>query len=88
MRESDEQFLERFQAEIEPAVQALGRITGLRLVEEAGGGTVRIEVGVDSRIGPIELVLQGDSVLEAAAGFEGRIAEARLALAFREVVRA
>jgi hypothetical protein len=49
---------------------------------------VRIEVGVDSRIGPFELVLQGASVLEAAAGFEARIAEARLALAFREVVRA
>jgi hypothetical protein len=88
MRESDEQFLERFRVEIEPVVQPLGRITGLRLVEEAGGGTVRIEVGVDSRIGPIELVLQGDSVLEAAAGFEARVAEARLALAFREVVRA
>ena len=88
MRESDEQFLERFRVEIEPVVQPLGRITGLRLLEEAGGGTVRIEVGVDSRIGPIELVLQGDSVLEAAAGFEARVAEARLALAFREVVRA
>ena len=88
MRESDEQFLEHFEAEIEPVVQPLGRITGLRLVEEAGGRSVRIEVGVDSRIGPIELVLQGDSVLEAAAGFEARVAEARLALAFREVIRA
>ena len=87
MRESDEQFLERFQAEIEPVVQPLGRVTGLRLAEETGGGRVRIEVGVESRIGPIELVLDGDSVLEAAAGFEARIAEARLALAFREVVR-
>ena len=88
MRESDEQFLERFQAEIEPVVQPLGRITGLRLVEDAGGRSVRIEVGVDSRVGPIELVLEGESVLEAAAGFEARIAEARLALAFREVARA
>jgi len=88
MRESDEQFLERFEAEIEPVVQPLGRITGLRLVEEAGGRRVRIEVGVASRVGPIELVLQGDSVLDAAAGFEARIAEARLAFAFREVVRA
>jgi len=88
MRESDEQFLERFQAEIEPVVQPLGRITGLRLVEEAGGRGVRIEVGVDSRIGSFELVLQGDSVLEAAAGFEARIAEARVALAFREVMQA
>jgi hypothetical protein len=50
MRESDQRFLERFQAQIEP-------------------------------------VLHGDSVLEAAAGFEARFAEARLALAFREVVR-
>jgi len=88
MRESDEQFLERFQAEIEPVVQPMGRITGLRLVEESGGRGVRIEVGIDGRIGPIELVLQGDSVVEAAAGFEARMAEARLALAFREVVRA
>jgi hypothetical protein len=88
MRESDERFLERFRAEIEPVVQPLGRITGLRLVQNAGGRNVRIEVGVDSRIGPIELVLEGDSVLEAAAGFEARIAEARLALAFREVARA
>ena len=88
MRESDEQFLERFQAEIQPVVQPLGQITGLRLVEEAGGRGVRIEVGVDSRVGPLELILQGDSVLEAAAGFEARLAEARLALAFREVIRA
>jgi len=88
MRESDERFLERFRAEIEPVDQPLGRITGLRLVQNAGGRNVRIEVGVDSRIGPIELVLEGDSVLEAAAGFEARIAEARLALAFREVARA
>ena len=88
MRESDEQFLERFQAEIQPVVQPLGQITGLRLVEEAGGRGVRIEVGVDSRIGPLELILQGDSVLEAAARFEARLAEARLALAFREVIRA
>lgn len=88
MRESDEQFLERFHAEIDPVVQPLGRITALRLVEEAGSRSVRIEVGIDSRIGPIELVLQGDSVVEAAAGFEARIAEARLALAFREVTLA
>jgi hypothetical protein len=88
MRESDEQFLERFRIAIEPVVQPLGRITGLRIVEETGGRSVRIEVGVDSGIGPFELVLQGDSVLEAAAGFEARIAEARLALAFRQVVRA
>jgi hypothetical protein len=88
MRESDEQFLERFHAEIEPVVQPLGRITGLRLVEEAGGRRVRIEVGVDSRVGPIELVLRGRSILDAAAGFEARVAEARLALAFREVVQA
>ena len=57
-------------------------------MENAGGRSVRIEVGVDSRVGPIELVLEGGSVLEAAAGFEARIAEARLALAFREVARA
>ena len=88
MRESDKQFLARFQAEIEPVVQPLGRITELRLVEEAGSRRVRIEVGVDSRVGTIELVLDGESVLEAAAGFEARIAEARLALAFREVARA
>ena len=88
MRESDEQFLERFQSEIEPVVQPLERITGLRLVEDVGGRSVRIEVGVESRIGPIDLVLEGDSVLEAAAGFEARIAEARLALAFREVALA
>jgi hypothetical protein len=88
MRESDEQFLERFRAEIEPVVQPMGRITGLRIVDEARSGGVRIEVAVESRAGPIELVLQGDSVLEAAAGFEARMAEARLALAFREVIRA
>ena len=88
MRESDEQFLERFQAEIEPVIQPLGQIVGLRLVEQLDGRGVRIEVGVDGRIGPFELVLEGDSVLAAAAGFEARIAEARLALAFREVVRA
>ncbi len=88
MRESDEQFLERFQAEIEPVVLPLGRITEMRLVEDARGRSVRIEVGVDSRIGAIELVLEGESVLEAAAGFDARIAEARLALAFREVARA
>ena len=88
MRESDEQFLERFMVEIQPSVEALGRVTGVRLVEQGGGQGVRIEVAVDSRVGPIDLILEGDSLLEAAAGWEARIAEARLALAFREVVRA
>jgi hypothetical protein len=88
MRESDEQFLERFQAEIEPVIQPLGQIIELRLVEELDGQGVRIEVGVESRIGPLELVLHGGSVLEAAAGVEARVAEARLALAFREVMQA
>ena len=88
MRESDEQFLERFMDEIQPAVQPMGRVTGVRLVEEAGGRRVRIEVGVDSRVGPIELILEGESLLEAAAGWEAGVAEAHLALAFREVVRA
>ena len=41
---------------------------------------------MDGRLGPIELVLEGDSLIEAAAGFEARIAEAHLALAFREAV--
>ena len=85
MHESDEQFLKRFQTEIEPVVEPLGRVRGLRMVEEADGRSVRIEVGVDSRVGPIELVLEGESVLEAVAGFEARIAESLLALAFREV---
>ena len=88
MRESDEQFLERFIVEIEPAVEPLGRITGARMAEVASGRPVRIEVSVDGRGGPIELILEGDSLIEAAAGWEARIAEARLALAFREVVRA
>ena len=87
MRESDEQFLERFRVEIEPSVEPLGRVTGVRLVE-GGGRRVRIAVEVASRVGPIELILEGDSLLEAAAGWEARVAEARLALAFREVVRA
>ena len=87
MHESDEQFLERFMVEIQPAVQPWGQVTGVRLVEEADGRRVRIEVGVDGRVGPIELILEGDSLLEAAAGWEARIAEAHLALAFREVVR-
>lgn len=86
MRESDEQFLERFMVEIDPAVQPLGRVTGVRVLEEPGGRHVRVEVGVEGRMGPIALVLEGDSLLEAAAGWEARIAEARLALAFREVV--
>ena len=89
MRESDEQFLERFQAEIEPVVQPLGQ----HHRAAAGGGgwwprrayrSGRRQPGRPDR----SLILQGDSVLEAAAGFEARIAEARLALAFREVVRA
>jgi hypothetical protein len=88
MRESDEQFLERFMDEIQPAVQPLGQLTGVRLVEETGGRRVRIEVGVDSRVGPMELILEGESLLEAAAGWEVGVAEARLAPAFREVVRA
>jgi hypothetical protein len=88
MRDSDEQFLARFMAEIQPSVQPLGRITGVHLVEEAGGHHVRMEIGVDGRTGPIELILEGDSLLEAAAGWEARIAEARLALAFREVMQA
>ena len=68
MRESDEQFLERFMAEIQPSVQPLGRVTGVRLVEDPARRRVRIEVGVDGRIGPVELILEGDSLLEAASG--------------------
>ena len=86
MHESDEQFLERFLVEIQPAVEPLGRVTGGRLTQTRGGRGVRIEVAVEGRLGPIELVLEGDSLIEAAAGFEARIAEAHLALAFREVV--
>ena len=88
MRESDEQFLERFIVEIRPAVEPLGRITDARLAKGAPGRRVRIAVSIDGRVGPIELILEGDSLIEAAAGWEARIAEARLALAFREVVRA
>ena len=86
MHESDERFLERFLAEIQPVVQPLGQVTEARLVEAPGGRPVRIEVAVVGRLGPIELVLEGDSLLEAAAGFEASIAEANLALAFREVM--
>ena len=86
MHESDEQFLERFLIEIQPAVEPLGRVTGGRLTEVRGGRGVRIEVAVDGRLGQVELVLEGDSLIEAAAGFEAKIAEAHLALAFREVV--
>lgn len=64
----------------------MGRVVGARLEEDAGGQHVRIVVGLVGRVGPIDLVLEGDSLLEAAAGFEARVAEARLALAFREVV--
>lgn len=88
MRESDELFLDRFLAEIEPVVRPLGRVTGARLVDGEDGRRVRIEVAMDSRVGPVDLSLEGDSLLEAAAGWEARITEARLALAFREVVRA
>ena len=85
MRESDEQFLERFRAEIEPVVQPLGRITGLRLVEEADGRRIEGRRQPDR---PIRVDPPGRLRLEAAAGFEARLAEARLALAFREVVLA
>ena len=87
MRESDEQFLERFLVEIEPAVDPIGRVTGGRLVDDDDGGHVRIEVSVDSRVGPIELILEGVSLIDAASGWEASIAEARLALSFREVMR-
>jgi hypothetical protein len=86
MRESDEQFLDRFRTEIEPSLDPLGSCAGLRLEEEADGRRVRIVVALVGSAGPLELVLEGDSLLEAAAGWEARIAEARLALAFREVV--
>jgi hypothetical protein len=87
MRESDEQFLERFLVEIEPAGEPLGRVTGGRVVANDDDPHVRIEVTVDSRVGPIELILEGDSLLDAAAGWDARIAEANLALSFREVMR-
>ena len=88
MRESDEQFLERFLVEIEPAVEPLGRVTGGRVVADEDGRHVRIEVTIDGRVGPVELILEGDSLLEAASGWDARIAEAHLALSFREVMQA
>jgi hypothetical protein len=86
MHESDERFLERFLVEIQPVVQPLGQVTGAHVIEAPGGRRVCIQVAVDGRLGRIELVLEGASLLEAAAGFEASIAEANLALAFREVV--
>ena len=86
MRESDEQFLARFLDEIEPSLDPIGYLAGLRLEEVAGGRRVRIVVSLVSRTGPLELVLEGESLLAAAAGWDARIAEARLALAFREVI--
>lgn len=86
MREADEQFLERFITEIEPTVDPFGTIAGIRLEGDPGGQRVRIVVGLVGRSGPLELVLEGDSLLDAAAGWQARIAEARLALAFREVI--
>jgi hypothetical protein len=86
MRESDEQFLERFRTEIEPFVRDVGTISGMRIEVVPSGERVRIVVAVDGRIGPIELVLEGDSLLDAMADWKARISEARLALAFREVV--
>jgi hypothetical protein len=88
MRESDEQFLARFRAEIEPVVASLGSIVDVRLedIAEAGGGRVRIVIGIVGRAGAVELVLDGDSLVDAAAGWPARIGEAGLALAFRELV--
>jgi hypothetical protein len=86
MRESDEQFLARFRAEIEPLVSTLGSIVDVRLEDVAVGERVRIVVGVVGRAGPVELVLEGDSLVDAAAGWPARIGEAGLALAFRELV--
>jgi hypothetical protein len=86
MHESDEQFLERFLVEIQPAVEPLGRVTGGRLTQTRGGRGVRIEVAVDGRLGPMSWCSRATPLIEAAAGFEARIAEAHLALAFREVV--
>jgi hypothetical protein len=86
MAESDEQFLARFGEEIEPAVRGMGTVTALRIEQDVNGGQVRIVIALDGRLGPIELVLAGDSLLDAAAGWPARIGEARLALAFREIV--
>jgi len=86
MRESDEQFLERFLAEIEPAIDPLGRIAGIRMDEDPDGARVRIVLAVDGQVGAIDIVFEGDSLLDAAAGWPARVTEARLALAFRELV--
>jgi hypothetical protein len=86
MRESDEQFLARFRAEVEPVVAEIGSIADVRLEEVAGTDRVRIVLAVVGRAGPVELVLEGVSLVDAAAGWPARIGEARLALAFRELV--
>jgi hypothetical protein len=88
MRESDEQFLQRVRIEIEPFVRDLGTITAMRIEQEPPRERVRIVVAVDARVGPIELVLEGDSLLDAMVDWKQRVSEARLALAFREVVLA
>ena len=87
MRDADERFLDRLRTEIEPAVATWAVVDGLDLEEVEGHDGVRIVIALRARTGPAHVVVEGDSLIDAAARLPERIVEARLGLAFREVVQ-
>jgi hypothetical protein len=79
MREADEQFLERLRVEIEPLVGPRADFRRIELADAASDETVRIVLALDSPIGPSELVVEGETLIDAVARLPAEVATARLA---------
>ena len=84
MVEADEQFLDRLRTDVEPLLRGWARLADLRLDRRPAG--VGIVATLETPSGPTDVRYDGATVIDAAAGLPGRLGEARLTLAFRELV--
>jgi hypothetical protein len=87
MREADEQFLERLRVEIEPLVGPRAELRRIELAGAESDDAVRIVVVLDSPVGISEVVVSGDTLIDAIGKLPAEVATARLTLALREVVQ-
>jgi len=87
MLEADERFLERLRIEIEPIVGPRTALGAVGLERDHDAGPVRLVVELVGPTGTFEVKADGETLVEAIGALPARIAEARLAASFREVVQ-
>ena len=84
MAEADEQFLDRLRIDVEPLLRGWARLEDLRLERRAAD--VGIVATLETATGRTHVRCDGATLIDVAADLPGRLGEARLNLAFRELV--